>query len=292
MNTIIKKVTITDLQQKKVNHEPIIMLTAYDYPGAILVDEAGVDISLVGDSLAMTVLGYSSTVSVTMEDMLHHCKAVARGTKRAFLVGDMPFLSYQVDPREAVRNAGRFIQEAQMDAVKLEGGRKIVRTIKAIYNAGIAVMGHIGLTPQSATQLGGYKVRGKSADEARRLLDDALALEDAGCFSIVLEAIPTAVAEVISKRVKIPTIGIGAGPRTDGQVLVFHDILGLYDQFVPKFVKQYANLRQPMLDALKTFCGEVKSGTFPTAEHSFKIEKSELNHFLEGSLRDPSGRPK
>lgn len=276
-----KKVSLFDLQQKKHGDRPITMLTAYDYPGAILVDEAEVDIILVGDSLAMTVLGHPNTVSVTVDEMLHHCKAVFRGAKRALLVGDMPFLSYQVSAGEAIRNAGRFIKEAGMDAVKLEGGREVLDHVRAVIKAGIPVMGHLGLTPQTATKLGGYKVQGKTAIKARELLEDAIALEDAGCFAIVLESVPSPVAVTISNKLTIPTIGIGAGPGCNGQVLVFHDILGLYDQFTPKFVKRYADLRQSIITAIRAFRKEVEDGLFPTAEHSFKMDEKELKRFLE-----------
>jgi len=277
-----EKVSILDIRQKKVEGQPITMLTAYDYPGATLVDEAGVDIILVGDSLAMTVLGHPNTVAVTVDEMLHHCKAVARGAERAFLVGDMPFMSFQVDRSEAVRNAGRFMKEAGMDAVKLEGGREVAPTIQAIVDAGIPVMGHLGLTPQSATKLGGFKVQAKTASAAQRLLEDAQILQEAGCFSLVLEAVPTPVAETASKKLDIPTIGIGAGPHCDGQVLVFHDVVGLFDRFVPKFVKQYARLRPLMLDAFKSYVEEVQNGTFPTQAHSFSITEEELQLFLYG----------
>ncbi len=280
-----KKVTISDLQKMKAAGNPITMLTAYDYPGAILVDEAGVDITLVGDSLAMTVLGHPNTVAVTVDEMLHHCKAVARGTKRAFLIGDMPFLSYQIDAKEAIRNAGRFLKEANMEAVKLEGGREVLETVRAILNAGIPVMGHLGLTPQTATKLGGYKVQGKTDEKAHRLLEDALALEEAGCFSLVLEAVPVPVAEAVSKKLSIPTIGIGAGPGCDGQVLVYHDILGLFDQFSPKFVKKFAELRPVILNAIQTFCQEVESGKFPAPEHCFEVDMENLKRFLEDNLK-------
>jgi len=278
-----KKVTILDIQRKKIEQQPITMLTAYDYPGATMVDEAGIDIILVGDSLAMTVLGYPDTVSITVDEMLHHCKAVARGAKRAFLVGDMPFMSYQISPREAVRNAGRYMKEAGMDAVKMEGGREVLEAVRAIVAAGIPVMGHLGLTPQTATKLGGYKVQAKTASAAQRLREDALALQEAGCFSIVLEAIPASIGETVSKELSIPTIGIGAGAGCDGQVLVFHDILGLFDRFVPKFVKQYATLRQPILDALQAYREEVEAGTFPAKEHTFTINEEELQLFLYGN---------
>lgn len=274
--TVSTKVSILDLQRKKEERQPISMLTAYDYPGALLADEAGIDLILVGDSLAMTVLGHPNTVSVTMDEMLHHCKAVARGTKRAFTVGDMPFMSYQVERGEAVRNAGRFLKEGNMDSIKLEGGREVADTVRAIVAAGIPVMGHIGLTPQSATKLGGFKVQGKSAEAARRLLEDALLLEEAGCFAIVLEAIPAAVGRVVSQKLTIPTIGIGAGPDCDGQVLVFHDILGLFDRLTPRFVKRYADLRQPILEALQTYRREVEAREFPTPAHSFTIDEAEM----------------
>lgn len=264
-----QKVLISDLQQKKKNKHAITMLTAYDYPSATLVDEAGLDIILVGDSVAMTVLGYPDTVSITVDEMVHHCKAVARGAKRAFLIGDMPFLSYQIDAKEAIRNAGRFIKEARMDAVKLEGGREVMESVRAIIDAGIPVMGHLGLTPQTATKLGGYKVQGKTEKSAKRMLEDAVALQQAGCFALVLEAVPSKLAETITAEINIPTIGIGAGPACDGQVLVFHDILGLFDQFTPRFVKQYANLREPILNAIRTYRQEVESGVFPTDSHSF-----------------------
>lgn len=277
-----KKVSVLDLQQKKVEGRPITVLTAYDYPGATLVDEAGVDIILVGDSLAMTVLGHANTVSVTVDEMLHHCKAVARGTKRAFLVGDMPFMSYQADRSEAIRNAGRFLKEGHMDAVKLEGGGEVVDRVRAIVRAGIPVMGHLGLTPQTATKLGGLKVQAKSAAAAQQLQEDALALQEAGCFSIVLEAVPSSVGKMVSQKLSIPTIGIGAGPDCDGQVLVFHDVLGLFDSFVPKFVKQYANLRQPVIDAFKTYKAEVEARTFPTKKHSFTMKGKELQLLLYG----------
>lgn len=277
-----QKISILDLQQKKADGQPITMLTAYDYPGALLVDEAGIDLILVGDSLAMTVLGHPNTVSVTVDEMLHHCKAVARGAKRAFLIGDMPFMSYQIEHSEAVRNAGRFLKEGNMDAIKLEGGREVAETIQAIVAAGIPVMGHLGLTPQTATKLGGYKVQGKTAAAAQKLLEDALILQEAGCFAIVLEAIPAAVGQMVSQKLAVPTIGIGAGPHCDGQVLVFHDILGLFDRFTPKFVKRYADLRQPILEALRAYRREVEAREFPSEAHSFNIDEAELQLFLYG----------
>lgn len=269
------RVSILELQKKKDTGEPISMLTAYDYPSAQLVDAAGIDMILVGDSLGMVVLGYDSTVPVTMDEMIHHCRAVARGADHAFLVGDMPFMSYQADIGEAVRNAGRFLKEGNMDGVKLEGGRSEVTKVAAIANAGIPVQGHIGLTPQSVSKLGGYRIQGKTADSAAQLVDDALALQDAGAFSLVLEAVPGVVASRISERLDIPTIGIGAGVGCDGQVLVFHDILGIYDTKLPRFVKQYANLRQTVIDAFGSYHREVKSRQFPEDKHTYAMKPEE-----------------
>jgi 3-methyl-2-oxobutanoate hydroxymethyltransferase len=271
-----QKITLLDIKGKKDNQQPITMLTAYDYPSAQLVDKAGVDIILVGDSLGMTVMGSPTTVSVTMDDMIHHCKMVARGTERAFLIGDMPFMSYQTGRSDAIRNAGRFLKEGGMEAVKLEGGEVAADLVKAIVNSGISVMGHIGLTPQSVTQFGGYRVQGKTAASAKQLISDALKLQEVGCFSIVLEAIPASVAEIITATLSIPTIGIGAGNRCDGQVLVYHDLLGLYPDFTPKFVKQYANLSKSITEALKQYCLDVQQRKFPADKHSFKISSKEL----------------
>lgn len=276
-----KKVTLHTLRQKKTRGEPITMLTAYDYPTALALDRAGVDSILVGDSLGMVVLGYENTLPVTMDDMLHHCKAVARGAKTAHLIGDMPFMSYQVSTLEAVRNAGRFLQEAGMDAVKLEGGRDVATTIEAIVNAGIPVMGHIGLTPQSVHKLGGYKTQGKTASAARQLVEDAQILEEAGCYGLVLEAVPDRVAELISHRLTIPTIGIGAGAGCDGQVLVTHDLLGLFDRFTPKFVKKYANLHAQMHTAFVDYLADVQQHQFPGAEHSHPMADDEFRELLE-----------
>jgi len=278
---IEKKITILDLQKKKDTGEPITMLTAYDYSSASLVDAAGMDMILVGDSLGMVVLGYENTVPVTMDEMIHHCKAVARGAKMAFLVGDMPFMSYQADPIEAVRNAGRFMKEAGMDSVKLEGGQEMVPVVRAITNAGIPVMGHIGLTPQSQSKLGGYRVQGKTVDAAHKLLCDALALEEAGCYSIVLEAIPSVVGKTISQRLKIPSIGIGAGSACDGQVLVFHDLLGLDDQLQPRFVKQYAKLHQTIIEAFAQYRKDVQSRQFPAKEHTYPMTIKEEKAFIQ-----------
>lgn len=270
-----KKTTILGLQEKKRLGQPISMVTAYDYPSALAADRAGLDTILVGDSLGMVVLGYDSTVPVTMEDMLHHCKAVHRGAQYAYLIGDMPFMSYQADTAEAVRNAGRFLKEAGMDAVKLEGGAEMAPIIRAITNAGITVIGHIGLTPQSAAKLGGYRVQGKTRRDAQRLLDDARAVQDAGAAMIVIEMTPDRVAAAISRQLRIPTIGIGAGGGCDGQVLVLHDLLGLFDRFTPKFVKQYAAMFVEMEQALTAYREDVAQRRFPTCEQSFPIEDAE-----------------
>ena len=250
--------------------EKITMLTAYDASFARLLDSAGVDVLLVGDSLGMVLLGYESTVPVTMDEMIHHASAVKRGTQNALLVGDMPFMSYQVSIEEAVRNGGRFLKEAGCDAVKLEGGSEVCETVQALVRAGISVMGHIGLTPQTAGQLGGYRVQGKDAESARRLLADAQALEKAGAFGVVLECIPDSLARLITESLTIPTIGIGAGVNCDGQVLVSHDLLGMFEKFVPSFVKKYANLAPQMKEAVTSFMEEVRSGQYPDDEHSFR----------------------
>ena len=271
-----KKITITDLNNKKRDGKKITMLTAYDYPIARLVDEAGIDSILVGDSLGMVVLGYESTVPVTMDDMIHHAKAVRRGTKYAFLVGDMPFMSYQVSKEEAIRNAGRFMKEALCDAVKLEGGREVFDVTKAIVDAGVPVLGHIGLTPQTISKLGGYKIQGKTAGAAKSLLEEALGLQKAGCFAVVLECVPDKVAKLITEKLNIPTISCGAGVYCDGQVLVTNDMLGLFDRFVPKFVKQYVKLSGHILSGMKQYKEEVEKGIFPDEEHSFTIKEEEL----------------
>lgn len=275
-----KKVTILDIQKRKQTNVPITMLTAYDFTAAILVDQADIDMILVGDSLGMVMLGYPGTTQVTMDEMLHHCQAVARGTTGAFLVGDMPFLSYQADNAEAVRNAGRFLKEAAMDCVKLEGGREIADTVRAIARAGIPVMGHIGLTPQTVSQLGGYRIQGKTAVSAQSLLEDALALQEAGCFALVLEAIPATVATHISQQLTIPTIGIGAGAGCDGQVLVYHDMLGMYDRLQPRFVKQYAAIGEAILTAVQTYSEEVRQRAFPAEEHTYPMNEAEEAAFL------------
>ncbi len=270
-----KKVTTATFRQKKERGEPITMLTAYDYPTALAQDQAGIDSILVGDSLGMVVLGYENTLPVTMEDMLHHARAVARGARYALLIGDMPFMSYQASTEDAVRNAGRFLQEAGMEAVKLEGGRERADTVRAIAQAGIPVMGHLGLTPQSINQFGGFRAQGKTATAARRLVEDALLLEEAGCFSIVLESVPARLAQLISQKLSIPTIGIGAGVGCDGQVLVSHDILGLFDRFTPRFVKKYADLHGEMQRAFTDYIADVQQRSFPAAEHSVEMDEAE-----------------
>lgn len=271
-----KKLTVPDIQRKKQDGRKITMLTAYDYPSARLIDEAGMDMILVGDSLAMTVLGYESTVCVTMDEMIHHSRAVRRGVKYALLVGDMPFMSFNVSAEETVRNAGRFIKEGGCDAVKLEGGFEVRDVTKVLVSAGIAVLGHIGLTPQTATNLGGFKVQGKDAEGAQRLIDSSLALEEAGCFAIVLECVPDKLAKLITENLKIPTIGIGAGPYCDGQVLVTNDMIGLFERFVPKFVKRYKNLWPELLKAFTNYKEEVEKGDFPSEEFSYTMSDEEL----------------
>lgn len=271
-----KRLTTLDIRRKKEEGRPVTMLTAYDCPTARLVDEAGIDIVLVGDSVGNVILGYDSTIPVTMADMLHHTRAVSRGVNRALVVGDMPFLSYNVDRVEAVRNAGRFLQEGGAQAVKLEGGREVAETVRVLVSAGIPVMGHIGLTPQSVHQLGGYRVQGRDAASARRLLEDARILEEAGVFAIVLECVPVPLAQRITSVVNVPTIGIGAGPHCDGQVLVTHDLLGLYGGFTPRFVKRYAALHGEIGRALREFREEVESGRFPAEEHGFAMPEEEL----------------
>jgi 3-methyl-2-oxobutanoate hydroxymethyltransferase len=279
------KTTTFTFQKKKRRAELITMLTAYDYPTALAVDRAGIDSILVGDSLGMVVLGYENTLPVTMDDMLHHCKAVSRGASCALLIGDMPFMSYQVSAVEALRNAGRFLQEAGMDAVKLEGGRERLDAIRAIVEAGIPVMGHLGLTPQSVHQFGGFRSQGKTAAAAQRLYEDAILLQEAGCFSLVLESIPGKLASLISSRLQIPTMGIGAGIGCDGQVLVTHDLLGLFDRFTPRFVKKYADLHQQIAAALEAYKSDVEGRSFPGVEHTLEMPDDEwqaLQNLLEG----------
>jgi 3-methyl-2-oxobutanoate hydroxymethyltransferase len=274
------KTTVLTWGEKHRRGEPLSVLTAYDYPTAQAVDEAGVDGILVGDSLAMVVLGMPNTLSLTMDEMLHHARAVSRGARRTLLIGDMPFMSYQAELPDAVRNAGRFLAEGGMDAVKLEGGTAYAETARAIVRAGIPVMGHIGLTPQSLNLLGGFRVQGRTASAAQALLEDALALESAGCFSIVLEGVPERVAGFITERLTIPTIGIGAGSKTSGQVLVLHDLLGLFNTFTPKFAKRYAELGAAIRVAVEAFSREVREGTFPDREHAYSIPEAEWESFL------------
>ena len=276
-----KKVTTRTFLQKKQRGEIITMLTAYDYPTALAMDQAGIDSILVGDSLGMVVLGYQNTLPVTIEDMLHHCRAVAKGARYCLLIGDMPFMSYQISVEQAVSNAGRFLQEAGMDTVKLEGGRERADATRAIIATGIPVLGHLGLTPQSVHQLGGFRAQGRSAEAARRLLEDALILQEAGCFGIVLESIPARLGKLVSERLEIPTIGIGAGVDCDGQVLVTHDLLGLFDRFTPKFVKKYANLHGVIGQALTEFRDETVARTFPAPEHTVDMPDEEWEALLK-----------
>jgi 3-methyl-2-oxobutanoate hydroxymethyltransferase len=275
-----KKVTTLALRRKKARGETITMLTAYDYATALAIDRAGIDSILVGDSLGMVVLGYENTLPVTMDDMIHHCKAVSRGASYALLIGDMPFMSYQASVDEAVRNAGRFLKEGGMGAVKLEGGRERLKAIEVIVGAGIPVQGHLGLTPQSVHQLGGFRAQGKSATAAQRLVEDAVILQDAGCFSLVLESIPARLGRLVSERLEIPTIGIGAGVGCDGQVLVTHDLLGLFDRFTPRFVKKYSNLHGEMAQAFDAYKNDVESGAFPAEEHCVEMSDEEWEALL------------
>ncbi len=272
-------VTLPRLAEMKAQGEPIVMVTAYDHPSAQVVEEAGVDVVLVGDSAAMTVLGHDSTVPVGMDEMLMLAAAVRRGLKTPLLIGDMPFGSYERSDEQAVENALRFVKEAGCDAVKLERGGSSVDRAKAIVSAGIPVMGHVGLTPQTATQLGGYKAQGKTAERAAQIADEALALQEAGCFAIVFEAVPAAFTEAIMSHMEIPVIGIGAGHDTDGQVLVFHDLLGIFGGHAAKFVKRYANVREEMVSGVGDYAAEVRSGAFPGPEHIYAIEPSELAEF-------------
>jgi 3-methyl-2-oxobutanoate hydroxymethyltransferase len=266
------RITVNQIQEMKQKGEKFAMLTAYDYSTAKLVDEAGIPLILVGDSLGMVVLGYESTIPVTMDEMLHHTKAVARGAKQAMVIGDMPFMSYHISAEEALRNAARFIQEGGAQAVKLEGGVSVMERVTRIVGCGIPVMGHIGLTPQSIHQLGGFAVQGKTPQAAARVLEDATALEEAGAFAIVLETIPAQLAQLITAKLSIPTIGIGAGIHCDGQVQVINDILGSYTEFVPKHAKQYAKLTDIIAKAVAQYQSEVKAGTFPTAKQSYSID--------------------
>ena len=285
-----KKITVPDIVAMKKDGRRITMMTAYDAAFARLVDRAGIDIILVGDSAGMVMLGYPNTVPVTMDDMVRMAASVSRGAARPVLVGDMPFGTYQTGTQDALRNAARFLKESGMDAVKIEGGHETVDTVRTLVENGISVMAHVGLTPQRVAQLGGFKTQARSARAARRLLDDAVALEDAGAFSIVLESIPSPVAALVTERLSIPTIGIGAGPDCDGQVLVLHDVLGLFGDFKPKFAKRYADIGSQVVDALAAFDADVRSGAFPDAEHSFTMKETELEA-LKQDLAKPA-RPK
>ena len=279
--TTRKKITTRTFRQKKEKGEPITMLTGYDYPTALALDRAGIDAILVGDSLGVVVLGYENTIPVTMDEMLLHCRAAARGTQTAFLIGDMPFMSYQVSVKKAVSNAGRFLKEGGVEAIKLEGGREREEAIRAIVETGIPVMGHLGLTPQSIHAQGGYHTQGRTATAAKRLLEDAILLQEAGCFSIVLESVPAKLAELVSKKLVIPTIGIGAGSGCDGQVLVVHDMLGLFDRFTPKFVRKYADLQAEMQRAFGEYIADVTEHRFPTKEHSVEMADDEWECFIQ-----------
>lgn len=273
--------TIPSLMEHKRRGQPLVMVTCYDYPSARIVEEAGVDLVLVGDTAAMTVLGYDSTVSVTVDELLVLVKAVRRGLHTPLLVGDLPFGSYEVSDEQAVTTAQRFVKEARCDAVKLEGGGVMAQRARAIASTGIPVVGHVGLTPQTATAVGGFKAQGRTSDRALQVVQDALALQDAGCCCVVFEAIPAAVAEVAMERIEIPVIGIGAGSATDGQVLVWHDLLGLYEWGSPRFVKRYAELRPQILDALQRYSTEVRAGEFPSSEYTYSIDPAALSELRE-----------
>ncbi len=270
------RLTIPEFMAKK-GREKIVALTAYDVQFARLLDEAGIDLILVGDSAAMIMMGYEDTLPITLEEMLVFTKSVSRGTKRALVVGDMPFLSYQVSDEEAIRNAGRFLKEGGAQAVKIEGGQEMAQRVAAVVKAGIPVLGHIGLTPQTATMLGGFKVQGRDLDSAKKLLEDAEALVKAGVFALVLECVPRELSALITQRVPVPTIGIGAGAEVDGQILVLHDLLGLFEGFRPKFVKAYAHLAVETRQALAAYVNEVKEGKFPGEEHSFRLSPEVLS---------------
>ncbi len=277
------RVTIRDLARMKRRGEKIPMITAYDYTSAQLVERAGIPLILVGDSLGQVVLGYDSTVPVSMDDMVHHIKTVVRGTRRAHVVGDLPFLSYHADVSDAIRNAGRLLKEAGAQSVKLEGGRSQAETVSRIVQSGIPVMGHIGLTPQAVNQLGGYRVQGKSVKDAVRLMDDAHSLEQAGAYAIVIECVPEPLARMITERVSVPTIGIGAGAGCDGQVQVFHDMMGLYEDFTPKHARRYAQLGQAMVEATQSYISDVQDGSFPDDSESFPLSDKVLESLSEYS---------
>ena len=274
------RVTISDIKDMKARGEKIPMITAYDYTSARIVDESGIPLILVGDSLGQVMLGYDSTVPVTMDEMIHHTKAVARGTRNALIVGDMPFMSYQTGSTDALRNAARFLQEAGAQTVKLEGGVAMASTVQRLVSSGIPVMGHIGLTPQSVNQLGGYKVQGKTLKTAVRVMEDARALETAGAFAIVLECVPESLSKLITNRLSIPTIGIGAGKECDGQVQVFHDMLGIINDFVPKHAKRYASLGDTIAGSLRQYAAEVREQSFPGPDHSYHLKEEVLAELL------------
>lgn len=282
-----RPVTITRLQEKKALGEPIVMVTAYDYPSATVVDEAGVDLVLVGDSAAMVVLGYPNTTPVSMDEMVMLSSAVRRGLKHPFLVGDMPFGSYEASNEQAITNAQRFVKEAGCDAVKLERGGVSADRARAIVNSGIPVMGHVGLTPQSAVQLGGFRAQGRTAAHARQVIEEALQLQEAGCFAVVLECVPSELTDVLMPLLEVPAIGIGAGPHTDGQVLVFHDLLGIWDGRPAKFVRQYGAVRVDMVDGVRTFAAEVRSRAYPAPEHEYEMSPDEARQ-LQQWARDRS----
>ena len=283
MEEVPMRVTIRDLARMKRRGEKIPMITAYDYTSAQLVERAGIPLILVGDSLGQVVLGYDSTVPVSMDDMVHHIKTVVRGTRRAHVVGDLPFLSYHAGVSDAIRNAGRLLKEAGAQSVKLEGGRSQAETVSRIVQSGIPVMGHIGLTPQAVNQLGGYRVQGKSVKDAVRLMDDAHSLEQAGAYAIVIECVPEPLARMITERVSVPTIGIGAGAGCDGQVQVFHDMMGLYEDFTPKHARRYAQLGQAMVEATQSYISDVQDGSFPDDSESFPLSDKVLESLSEYS---------
>jgi len=276
-----RKVTVQDLLAKKQRGERHVSTVCYDEPMAALADRAGVDVILAGDSVGMVLLGMSSTVPITMEEMIHHCKAVMRGVKYALVIGDLPFMSYQTGVRDAIWNAGRLVKEGGVDVVKLEGGKEFAPTVRAIVEAGIPVVGHIGLTPQTATMLGGFKVQGRDVATGRRLIEDARALEEAGAFMLALECVPDRVAKIISEELTIAVTGVGAGPYTDGQSLNIYDLIGIFDRFTPKFVKKYANLSEQISQAVQQYTEEVKSGVYPGQEHSYSIGDEEIKAVLE-----------
>jgi 3-methyl-2-oxobutanoate hydroxymethyltransferase len=274
------KVTVSQLQQMKRDGQKIIMITAYDYPTGVWAERAAIDILLVGDSMAMTVLGYSTTLPATMDELVNHSQAVTRGNETSFVLGDMPYMSYQPSVEMAVQNAGRFMSEGSCDGIKLEGGVAMAERVEAIVHSGIPVMGHLGLTPQSMSMLGGFKAQGKDALIAKRIIEDAKALEEAGAFSILLEAVPSKVSKLVTERATIPIIGIGGGPDCDGQVLIFHDMFGLYPAFTPKFAKQYADLGEMIVEGLRRYGEDVRSGAFPDTKHSFTISDEQYEELL------------